>query len=474
MKDLLLQKQSLHIYFVGIKGSGMASLALLFARLGNTIFGSDIPEVFYTDTMLRSQGITWVESFSAKNLPMSTDVLIYSDAWKDQNHPEIREAKRRDIILYSYSEVLGKLSMQTYSVAVAGVHGKTTTTALLSFLCDTLSFPVTAIIGGAVKDFSNMSLLFHGTKCFISETCEYRKNFLLFHPDILLVTSIEWDHTDFYKSYHDIFQAFLHYALQLSFHGTLVYCADNEGCVSLAQECIKVRPDLLLVPYGQRAEGMYAVSNIKEEPRQLYMRMPFHGEWTIRHPAVHSLINVAGTVAVLQVIGDRLQVKISWEKIKKAIARFQGVARRHDVIGEIRGITIIDDYAHHPTAIRNILTGLRRFYHPRRVIVDFMSHTYSRTESFLEDFAKSFQDADEIIINDIYSSARERKGEINGKKLSEAISQYHSCVRYEPSFQKIIQYAKSSLQEGDLFVTLGAGNNWEIAHAVYSVLRGGS
>ncbi len=479
------------VFMVGIKGTGMAALCELLVRRGARVCGSDSSEVFYTDAILSRLGVTVIEDFGAEQLPDDVDLVIHSAAYDPESHPQLCAAGDRGVPVLVYTEALGALSRGRPAVAIAGVHGKTTTTALMGALVRTLELPGEVLVGSAVSVFDGFSTYFGGTDFLVAETCEYRRNFLAFDPDILVVTSIEADHLDYFRDEDDVHSAFLELARKLPEGGTLIYCADDPGATRLANAVGTERPDLRTVPYGRTAAGPYAVTEMAAAAGKTVFRLAGVGtpgvgtELALRVPGEHNVLNAAAAVAATAAVADALETMagrggspsastpISFqagapEAIAEALWSFTGTRRRSELIGERDGVIYMDDYAHHPTAIAATLAGIRQFHPGRRIVVSFMSHTYSRTAGLLEEFARAFGDADVVVTHKIYASAREHfDGRINGRDLADAIRRHHKDVRYFPEVMDAFEELRRELRSGDVFVSMGAGNNWVLSHRLY-------
>ena len=447
----------------------MSALAEYCIHAGATVEGSDVEERFYTDAILESLAVPIHAPFSVTNLPAKIDLLFYSAAYDPRSHPELVEAARRGVPCHSYPEALGLISAGIPTAAVAGVHGKTTTTGLAGSAAAAIGLPVAVIVGSAVANFNNRSCLFLGDRGLIVETCEYRRNFLNIHPRWLIVTSIEPDHLDYYTDYADIFNAFLEYASSLPPEGSLIYCADDAGAVELAAEIRRTRTDLRVIPYGFAAEGPYRIEPLSEQTGSLEVKLAGHDEpFELRIPGSHNARNAAAAAALVEIMGRELDSPGEPARIRAGLAEFRGSKRRSEIIGEARGILFMDDYAHHPTAIKTTLAGLRRFYPKRRIVVDFMSHTYSRTAALLEDFACAFEEADLVILHEIYASAREAAGTVSGELLYQRTAACHPNVHYLAKVEGAATKIDRLLAPGDLFLTMGAGNNWVLSHELYA------
>jgi len=453
------------IHMVGIKGTGMAALAELLVSRGAIVTGSDVPEEFYTDEILRRLGITPRTPFKAGNLDADARLVVHSAAYKRDENPELRAAAERGIPILLYSEALGEFSAHSFSCGIAGVHGKTTTTGMAGTVLSSLPLAASVLAGSSIKSFGDRCTMINGSKYFIAETCEYQRHFMSFRPRKIVLTSVESDHQDYYPTYESILAAFMQYVDLLPQFGELIYCADDPGACEAAKLIYASRPDIVFTPYGEKALGDWrlAVKGIKDE-RLVFSLAGVRGEFRLRVPGRHNARNAAAAIALAMSLLREEGIEPTIELIgsmRAAIESFAGSRRRSEIVGEAGGVLVVDDYAHHPTAIRTTLAGLREFYPNRRIVVDFMSHTYSRTAALLEDFAASFADADEVVLHKIYASARERyEGGVDGKTLFEAAKKRHKKVSYFEEVSDARSFLLESLKPGDLFVTMGAGDNW--------------
>lgn len=465
------------IHLVGIKGTGMAALAEILLSRGAEITGSDVAEKFYTDRILQELGIAYKESFSEKTINRGIRLVIHSAAYNPSDNVELKAALSAGIPVISFPEALGDLSAQYDSSGISGIHGKTTTAAMAGILLKYLDLPATILVGSEVAAFGGRSSLVQGDHYFVAETCEYRRHFLYFFPRRLVITNIEPDHLDYYHDQEDLISAFTSYALNLSPKGALIYCADNAGALEAVKRVSRKRNDLKYIPYGLTAEGPYRLVEIKTVAGKTSFQLAgISRNFTMRIPGEHSALNAAAAIAlVLEILkSERKEVIPSdWDKIGQALLDFTGSRRRSEVVGEARGVLFMDDYGHHPTEITKTLAGIKAFYPERRLVVDFMSHTYSRTKALLADFARSFGSADEVILHQIYASAREVKlPGISGEKLFQEVAKHHTRVKFFHRVLDALPYLTAGLKEGDLLITMGAGNNWELGKRLYEKFRG--
>lgn len=456
------------VHMVGIKGTGMAALAELLTASGVRVRGSDVPEKFFTDEILDAAGISYQEGFDPVHLNPLPDVVVHSAAFSSKTNPELQEAHRLGLPVLVYPEALGRFSEGfPMAAGISGVHGKTTTTAMAGVVARAIGLPASVLAGSLVPDFGNRATLSLGDQLFIAETCEYQRHFLHFHPSAILVTSIELDHTDYFRDEDDIFGAFLEYSRKLPDKGLFVYCADEPGAARLAEVLQTERPDLRAIGYGVRASGPFQVLDRRFVPGEARFRLAgFPQDLVLKIPGTHNVLNAAGACALVFSLAERGLSEVELDRVSKALAGFRGSRRRSQVVGEVDGVLVMDDYGHHPTAIDLTLKGLKAFYPNRRLVVDFMSHTYSRTKALLNEFAASFSAADEVILHKIYSSARETETlGIDGRTLLDATRRVHPQVRYFDEVLEAVPYYVESLRTGDLLVTMGAGDNWKAGTA---------
>ena len=462
------------VWLIGIKGTGMCALAEILQSRGVEVSGSDVPEEFYTDTVLKSLGIPYKTEFKASHITDDLDFVVRSAAY-GEGHPEVDAAGKQGLPLLLYPEALGLLSENVPAGAVSGVHGKTTTTAITGCLVQALNLPGEVLVGSAVPSFGNRSTLIQGGDFFIAETCEYRRHFMHFFPDRMILTSVEPDHLDYFKDMDDISEAFISFIEKLPQGGTLIYCGDDPGAAAAAEEARVKRKDLNCIPYGFSVDGAWGIS--KEEAGEGENRFRINAldkTFRIRIPGDHVIQDAAAALALvcdqLKSMGMEINSNVA-DQLAEGIYNFTGSRRRSEIVGERKGILIMDDYGHHPSAVRKTLEGIREFYPGRRIVVDFMSHTYTRTAALLDDFAASFGAADQVILHKIYASAREEySGAITGKDLYNKTCGHHRNVRYFDEPEEALPYLKKELRPGDLFITMGAGNNWPLGRSLYNAL----
>lgn len=459
------------VHLVGAKGTGVCALAEILVARGARVSGSDTNEEFYTDRILRQLGIP-VEPFETAKLASNTDFVIRSAAY-DDNNPIVLEAMNRGLPVLDYPVALGLLSETCDASAIAGVHGKTTTTAIAGTILKHLNSPATVLVGSAVSSFGDRSTWQGGEDFLVAETCEYRRHFLHFSPKRIVLTNVESDHQDYYPDYESIRNAFVEFICQLPSGGSLIYCFDDPGAREIAGIVMKKKALVKLIPYGETAKGPWSLTVLPPVSGcNRFKLSAFPVEFSLSIPGRHNALNAAAALCLVHSMLSELDAS-SIEHALKAIAEFRGSRRRSEIIGTARGILIMDDYAHHPTAIRATLQGLKEFYPDRRLAVDFMPHTYSRTAALMNEFADSFMDADLLGLHPIYASAREVfTTEVSGRELAEktAYRRPGKTTVFHENFDAALSWWKKNLRDGDLFLTLGAGNNFILGQKLFGDL----
>lgn len=498
MKETVLPENlsGVHIHFVGIKGTGMAALAEIAAARGAVITGSDVSEHFYTDEILERLGVHSLP-FSAENVTPQTQLVVRSSAYSPEENPDLAEAGRLGIPSMLYSEALGALSRTAYSAGICGVHGKTTTAGLVGAVLKETDLPAQVLAGSVMPAFGNSCVMTseqfpaaRGRRYFAAETCEYQRHFMAFSPKKIILTSVESDHQDYYPLFSDIQNAFIDYICLLPEGGSLIFCADDPGAAQTARLAAGRRPDIVLIPYGEAADGAYKVSFGGAESGCQRFSLAEAGGCVLLVPGRHNVLNAAAAFALgCELLKeDGRNPADYYGRLKQGLASFSGGKRRSEIVARKKNrfgndIIFIDDYGHHPTAIRTTLAGYREFYRGCKIIVDFMSHTYTRTAALLEEFAHSFSDADMVVINRIYASARETASAsaVTGEVLARRTQECHRNAVYAGEFSGAADIIAAELSKdagpqfpgGYVFVTMGAGDNWKAGQLVLERLSSG-
>jgi UDP-N-acetylmuramate--alanine ligase len=411
-------------FFVGIKGVGVVGLATLYKGWGNDVSGSDTEEEFFTDRILTELHIP-VVSFDAAHITSDIDILIYSSAYPE-SHPQVARARELGIVCKSYAEALAAIFNVKTGILVTGTHGKTTSTAMLGRVLEDAGFDPTVICGGELVEWGRTARA-GNSEYVVAEGDEYQAKILALRPHIVLLTNIEYDHPDFYpdeEAYRDVFRKLLQ---GLSGSDIVVAHETLRDFVDGATSAKKIY-------FGHGADSI-----------QLAV-------W-----GAHNRTNALGVLALSMLLS------VSQEQAMATLSKFRGTRRRMELYSrEDADIILIDDYAHHPTEISATLHAIRERYPSRTIIVAFQPHTYSRTRALLDDFARAFDDADHVIILDIYASARERDRSISGEDLCRAVAENHKNVIYATSPEDASRKAKILLEQQSVLVALGAGDVWRV------------
>ncbi len=442
--------QPIHIHFIGIGGISMSGLAEILLEEGFTISGSDAKESPLTDK-LASEGVQISYPQSAANITTGIDVVVYTAAIHEDN-PEFAAAKNAGLPMLSRAELLGQI-MDNYanSIAVAGTHGKTTTTSMLSQVLLAADSDPTISVGGILKAIHGNIRVGH-SDVFLTEACEYTNSFLNFHPKYSLILNIEKDHLDFFKDLADIRHSFRRFAENTANGGTIII----NGAITDYEEIVKDLP-VSVVTYGLTEACDYYPSDITfdEKGCATYTAMHQGKSLTSVKLNIPGMHNVSNSLAV---IAAALSLKIELPTISSGISQFTGTDRRFELKGMYKdGVTVIDDYAHHPTEIAATLTAAQNYPH-KRIICVFQPHTYTRTKAFLKDFAKSLSLADVIVLADIYAARETDTLGISSKNIEDDLKALGKEAYYFPSFDEIENFLQKKCMNGDLLITMGAGD----------------
>lgn len=442
--------QPIHIHFIGIGGISMSGLAEILLEEGFTISGSDAKESPLTDK-LASEGVQISYPQSAANITSGIDAVVYTAAIHEDN-PEFAAAKNTGLPMLSRAELLGQI-MDNYanSVAVAGTHGKTTTTSMLSQVLLAADSDPTISVGGILKAIHGNIRVGH-SDVFLTEACEYTNSFLNFHPKYSLILNIEEDHLDFFKDLADIRHSFRRFAENTAEGGTIII----NGAIADYEEIVKDLP-VSVVTYGLTEACDYYPSDITfdEKGCATYTAMHQGRALTSVKLNIPGMHNVSNSLAV---IAAALSLKIELSTITSGISQFTGTDRRFELKGMYKdGVTVIDDYAHHPTEIAATLTAAQNYPH-KRIICVFQPHTYTRTKAFLKDFAKALSLADVIVLADIYAARETDTLGISSKNIEDDLKALGKEAYYFPSFDEIENFLQKKCMNGDLLITMGAGD----------------
>ena len=439
-------KRIKHVHFVGIGGIGMSGIAEVLLNLGYKGTGSDLRATPITERLEKCCATIFPRHVAANVL--GAHVVVTSSAVRPDN-AEIREAERRKIPVIARAEMLAELARLKYSVAVAGTHGKTTTTSMIAMILDRAGLDPTVVVGGLLNTIGSNAHLGKGD-FIVLEADESDRSFLLLSPTIAVVTNIEADHLDHYRDLEDIQAAFLSFINKVPFYGAAILCVDEPGVQSLIPR-IKRR----IVTFGTAATADVSTSDIMPEGLGSSFVIRFNGSGRqkikLNVPGMHNVLNATAAFAAASDVGVEPNI------IASALESFQGVDRRFQVKSRDR-ITVIDDYAHHPTEIRATLSAAQSGNF-RRLFVVFQPHRYTRTFHLFDDFARAFNLADVVLMLDIYPAGETPIEGVTTPALIEKIKSFgHKNVLYAPNFEMIESYIVTNAKEGDAVIIMGAGS----------------
>lgn len=441
-----------HFFIVGICGVGMTAIAQILRHRGHVVEGSDTGETFFTSSVLAREGIPVRVGFRPENIPPDCDAVIHSTAYGPET-PDLQEAVRRHVPIFSYPEILGMLFDRSEGVSIAGSHGKTTTTALAGVLLSAAGKDPTVVVGSAVADFHGNARIGKG-KLLVVETDEYQNKFTKYAPRHLLVTNIDYDHPDFFRSKEAYIAAFDCFIKKLPRDGILVTNGDDPTLESILRSLRRSS-----IRFGKSgAADVQLLSCAWESDHQYIVVRAFGNEFAfaLPLPGEYNAMNATAAIALAFPLGAR-------EEHLSSLATFQGLARRFVVRAVVSGIPIIEDYAHHPAEIRAAISGARQRWPNRRILAVFQPHTFSRTRAFLADFGAALSTADCVILLDIYASVREKDpGGIASSDIRKAMKKPGNAVCV-PGVEEAVSALRRVMTPDDVVLLLGAGNVWQIA-----------
>ena len=450
-----------HIHFVGIGGIGMSGIAELLLNLGYEVSGSDKQMSDITQRLESLGGTIFQGHF--ENQIKGADVVVTSSALGSDN-PEVAAAIQMSIPVIPRAEMLAELMRLKYSIAIAGAHGKTTTTSIVSAVLEKGGLDPTVVIGGKLKSTGVNAFLGQGD-FIVAEADESDGSFLKMSPTIAVVTNIDREHLDFYKDIDDIKNAFLNFIDKIPFYGIAVLCLDNEFIQDLIPK-IKKR----FTTYGMSAQADFQAGNIKTKGLKTRFSVYHHGkelgDILLNLPGIHNVLNATASIAV------GIELDIPFDVIKNALESIQGVQRRLEIKGEVDNITIVDDYGHHPTEIKTTLQAAKDSWPDQKIVVVFQPHRYSRTQALFNDFTRAFYQSDTLVVLPIYSAGEKEIEGVSAYALYEGIRIHgHKEVIYMEDFTSAVSHLKEILKPGDILLTLGAGNVWQMGISVLKALK---
>ncbi|MFH1147025.1 MAG: UDP-N-acetylmuramate--L-alanine ligase [Pseudomonadota bacterium] len=447
-----MYKTGQHIHFVGIGGIGMSGIAELLINLGYKVSGSDLRETDITRRLVQL-GCTFRHGHRPENAA-GAHVVVISSAVKPDN-PEVQYARESMIPVIPRAEMLAELMRLKYGIAVAGAHGKTTTTSMVATVLAHGGLDPTAVIGGKLNSLGTNAKLGQG-RFLVAEADESDGSFMHLSPCIVVVTNIDAEHLDYYGNIECIKTTFLEFINKVPFFGTAILCLDDNHIPFLIPS-LKKRYST----YGVSAQADFQARDIRAEGLGssyiAYHQGQELGKIEINVPGLHNIFNSLAALAC------GVEIEIPFGDIQAGLGEFSGVQRRFQIKGKVNGIVVIDDYGHHPTEINATLTALRQCWDGRRLLVVFQPHRYSRTQALFQEFTKAFYQADTLILTSIYPAGETPIPGVDARSLHDSIrSQGHKDVHFVAEKEDLAHYLESMVRPGDIVLTLGAGNIWQV------------
>jgi len=452
-------RKGIRIHFVGIGGIGMSGIAELLLNLGYRVSGTDRRQSDTTDR-LTGLGAQIRIGHAADHVPGDAHVVVVSSAVRGGN-PEVEEANRRKIPVIPRAEMLAELMRMKYGIAIAGTHGKTTTTSMVATVLAAAGWDPTAVVGGKLNSLGSNAKLGSG-EFLVAEADESDGSFLRLSPTVAVVTNIDPEHLDYYSGIGQIKETFLHFINRVPFYGFAVLCIDHPNVQELIPALRKT-----FVTYGFSAQADYRAEAVVAEGMLSRFRVCRRGERlgeiAVRAPGMHNVSNALAAVAVASELG------IPFDRVREGLADYRGVQRRFQMKGEREGVLVVDDYGHHPAEIRATLAAARAVWPGRRIVVGFQPHRFSRTHALFREFLSAFHDADLLILFEVYPAGEEPIADATGERLAEAIREHgHKAVLYAGQAGEATAEVVSRLRPGDIFLTMGAGDVWKVGEHVLS------
>jgi UDP-N-acetylmuramate--alanine ligase len=454
------------IHFVGIGGIGMSGIAEILLDQGFRVSGSDLAAGETTER-LEKLGAKVSKGHNASNIADDVDAVVYSSAVQGDN-PEVREAQRRKIPIIRRAEMLAEVMRLKYGIGIAGTHGKTTTTSMVSLVLIEGALDPTVIVGGKLSGLGGTNARLGHGDFIVVEADEFDRSFLSLTPTIAVLTTLDTDHLDCYRDIEDIKKAFIQFASRVPFYGFIVLCLDETAL----QDIIPQFKTKKLITYGLSPQAdVQAVDILHSENTTRFTLVrggKEMGEVTLNIPGRHNVQNALAAITV------GFELGVPFDKIKNGIEKFAGVYRRWEKKGEHRGVMLYDDYAHHPTECRATLSGARAGWRRQRIVCVFQPHLYSRTRDFYEEFGKSFLLADVLVVTDVYPAREEPIQGITGELIVNAARQFgHKDARYVPDKKQVPAALAGIVKENDIVITMGAGDIWKYGEEFFRDLKKG-
>ena len=452
------------VHLIGIGGIGVSAIARILFKKSLQVSGSDLQENKVTQNLNKLGIRIHLGLHKAENLEKDTDLVIYTTAIK-KNNPELLKAKRLKIPVLSYPEMLGELTKNHFTVAVAGTHGKTTTAALISLVLEESGLDPTVVLGSNLKKFKGNARI-GKSNYFVIEADEYKYAFLSYNPRIIVLTSIEYEHPDCFKNINQVKNAFSRFIRKLPKDGIVVACYDDGNVRDVVE---KIERKVITYGFTDGAEFRISgfVTGKKKNKFQLFRRNDLLGDFKISIPGRHNVLNATAAA----VVGLELGTNIG--NTKKAIEEYKGAWRRFEIKEKINNITIIDDYAHHPTEIKVTLKAAREKFGDRRIICVFQPHQYKRTKALFSDFIGVFEEADQIIMPEIYKvvGREEDVSLVSSEQLVKEIKKRGKNALFLPKLSQVVNYLVKHIRRDDIILIMGAGDVTKVGDKLIEELK---
>ncbi len=455
-----MYKKGQHIHFVGIGGAGMSGIAEVLLNLGYRISGSDLVRTDITER-LKKLGSTIYYHHQKENIKGAKVVVVSSAVGKD--NPEVMEARKRLVPVIARAEMLAELMRMKYGIAVAGTHGKTTTTSMIATVLAEGGLDPTVVIGGRLNSLGSSAKLGQG-EFLVAEADESDGSFLKLSPTIAVVTGINPEHLDYYQDFDREKQAFVEFINKLPFYGRAILCLDEVNLQSLLPQLNKTH-----ITYGLAGQADLQARRIELKPMKTSFSVHWEGKelgrLSIGMPGLHNIYNCLATTATA------LELDLDFKVIQKAMKGFSGVKRRFEIKGEVREILVVDDYGHHPQEIKATLAAAKTTWN-RRVVVVFQPHRYTRTRDLYSEFLPAFHQADVLIITETYPAGEEKIPGVSAEGLYQGICGHgHKAVTFIPQLKEIGKHLLKIVRPGDMVITLGAGDIGQVADELIKALK---
>lgn len=459
-----MYRKKYHVHFVGIGGIGMSGIAELLLNLGYDVSGSDLKASDITQR-LAALGGTLFQGHDAAQIA-GADVVVTSSAVGEEN-PEVLAARQAGITVIPRAEMLAELMRLKYSIAVAGSHGKTSTTSIIAAILAEGGLDPTVVIGGKLRSIGTNAVLGQGD-FIVAEADESDGSFLKMSPTIAVVTNIDREHLDYYPDLAAVQTSFLSFIDRIPFYGRAVLCLDDEPVQAIIPEIKKP-----FFTYGMSPQADFQARHVSYEGLRgrfdVYHHETLLGGIALNLPGQHNVYNALAGIAV------GVELEIPFQVIKQALETVSGVQRRMEVKGEERDVLVVDDYGHHPTEIKATLHAARECWPDRRKVVVFQPHRYSRTRALFDEFSRAFYHSDVLLVMPVYAASEKPIEGVDAQRLSEAIRSHgHREVIYVPDALGAVSYLKMGLRANDLLLTMGAGDVWQVGMSVLDELAAGA